>query len=131
MIRVKQIKVNVLNDNKDVIIKLLSRKLRINVNDIFDYKIVKKSIDARYKPDIFYVYEIDILCKNENSIISRNKNNIDISLSVDEEYIKPLHGDIELCNRPIIVGSGPAGLYSAGQECGEDGSAESDQRPCI
>ena len=33
----------------------------MNVNEILDYKIVKKSIDARYKPDIFYVYEIDIL----------------------------------------------------------------------
>ena len=25
-----------------------------------DYKIVKKSIDARYKPELFYIYELDI-----------------------------------------------------------------------
>jgi len=113
MIRVKQIKVNILNDNKDNIIKILSKKLKININEILDYRIVKKSIDARYKPDIFYVYELDILCKNEDNVINKNKNNVDVSVSLVEEYIRPIHGDIELKHRPIIVGSGPAGLYCA------------------
>ena len=111
MIRVKQIKVNILLDNEDNIKKIVSKKLGINVKEIISYNIIKKSIDARYKPDIYYVYEIDLSCKNEDMVIKRNINNKDISLSDNEDYIIPKHGDIELRKRPIIVGSGPAGLF--------------------
>ena len=57
MIRLRQIKVNINNDNlKEVI----SKKLNINSFDISNIKIVKKSIDSRKKPNIYYVYEVDI-----------------------------------------------------------------------
>ena len=113
MIRVKQIKVNILNDNDDNIIKLLSKKLKINSDEIREYTISKKSIDARYKPEIFYVYEIDVLCKNEDVVLKKNSNNIDVSKVINEYYVKPIHGNILLDKRPIVVGSGPAGLFCA------------------
>ena len=113
MIRIKQIKIHISLDSDDNIKKNISKKLGININEIISYNIVKKSIDARYKPDIYYVYEIDLSCKNEDMVIKRNINNKDISLSDSEDYIIPKHGDIELKERPIIVGSGPAGLFCA------------------
>ena len=55
MIRVRQIKVNVLNDNKEEIINQIVRKIRIKIEDIEDIKIIKKSIDARFKPNLYYL----------------------------------------------------------------------------
>ena len=112
MIRIKQIKVNILDDNDINIKNIISKKLGINVNDIKNYKVIKKSIDARYKPDIFYIYELDINCNNEDRVKKRNKS-LDISISKDDKYIIPKCGNIYLKNRPIIVGSGPAGLFCA------------------
>jgi len=111
MIRVRQVKVNVLVDNKESLYKVISKKLKVNVSDIKGYKIIKKSIDARYKPDLFYIYEVDIDLVCENEILKRNKNNIDVMITPKEEYIMPSKGNIVLNNRPVVVGSGPAGLF--------------------
>ena len=110
MIRVRQIKVDVRNDNKDEIIKCLCKKLNINNNLVKDIKIVKKSLDARFKPNLYYVYELDVIVDNENKILSKKINN-DIFISSIEKYQYPLIGELELNNRPIVVGSGPAGLF--------------------
>ena len=113
MIRVRQIKVNVYKDNKDELIKQLLKKVKIKEKDIRDIKIVKKSLDARFKPDLYYVYEIDILVDNEDEIFNKNINNNDVLLSLIGKYQFPVKGKVRLDKRPIIVGSGPAGLFCA------------------
>lgn len=106
MIRVKQVKVNILSDN---ILESLSKKLKVNIEDIINYNIIKKSIDARNKEEIYYSYELDVNLKNENKI----KLNKDISISSKREYKIEKTGNTKLKNRPIIVGSGPCGLFCA------------------
>lgn len=46
MIRVRGIKINYEKDNETEIIKKLSHKLNINSENLKDYKINKKSLDA-------------------------------------------------------------------------------------
>jgi len=113
MIRVRQIKVNVCNDNKDELRKQLIKKIKINMDDIKDIKIVKKSLDARFKPNLYYVYEVDILVDNEEKILKNNSKNNDVLVSSLDRYELPLIGNISLKKRPIVVGSGPAGLFCA------------------
>ena len=52
-------------------IEKCSKKLRINSKEIKDIEIVKKSIDARKKPDLFYSYEVNIVVNSEEKIISK------------------------------------------------------------
>ena len=52
MLRVRQIKISLQNDNDIYIRKQISKILKINEQDIIDYKINKKSLDARKKNDI-------------------------------------------------------------------------------
>ena len=68
MIRVRQIKVAIENDTSAEILKKISKKLNTNKNNIVSFNIHKKSIDARLKPQIFYVYEVDIELKDECKI---------------------------------------------------------------
>ena len=56
MIRLRQIKINIDKDNKLEITKKIAKKLRINEACVLDYKISKKSIDARKKDNIEYNY---------------------------------------------------------------------------
>ena len=111
MIRVRQVKVNILNDNKDNLIKAVAKKINVKVNDIKECVIVKRSLDARYKPDLFNIYEVDISLDNEENIL--NKNNNDVIVTPNEEYVMPIRGNVVLNKRPIVVGSGPAGLFCA------------------
>ncbi len=109
MIRVRQVKVSI--NKLDNLPYEVANKLHINKNDILDLNIIKESIDSRHKPDIYFVYEVDVKLKNESNI----KFNNDIFISPKEEYEFTPKGDINLNHRPIIVGAGPAGLFTAYQ----------------
>lgn len=108
MIRVRQVKVLITEEEK--LLEKVSKKLKINKNDIKKLEIKKKSIDARQK-DIYYVYEVDVAVKNEKSILKKNLK--DVSLAPIEKYQFPSPGKVELKTPPIIVGMGPAGLFCA------------------
>ena len=112
MIRIRQVKIPIRNDNKKFIIKKISNILKINKDDITSFNIVKKSIDARDKNNILYVYEFDVEVVLEDKIINKNKSK-DIFITPDEEYIYPVPGKEKLTNNITIVGSGPSGLFCA------------------
>ena len=67
MIKVRQIKIEVEHDNKDYLLDKIIKKLNTKKENIIDYKISKKSIDAR-RNEIYYVYEVIVNLKNENKI---------------------------------------------------------------
>ena len=68
MIRIRQIKVEFTKSNVDTLKEICASKLKIKVSDIKSFKINKKSIDARKKPLLYFVYEIDIEVNNEDKI---------------------------------------------------------------
>ncbi len=100
MIRIKNIKVKTKNQLKKELIKILN-------NNEFEYKIVKESIDARHNK-LFYIYTVDVEIDNEDKYLSNN-----IIKTPNEEYIVNITGTKKLNYRPIIIGSGPAGLFLA------------------
>ena len=105
MYRIRQVKVKVEEDNIDNLLTKISKKIKVDKSKILDYKIKRKSIDARNKNEIYFVYEVDI-DTNEKLKLSD-----DIIISPNEEYIFNEKGNLLLDNRPVIVGSGPAGLF--------------------
>lgn len=109
MIRVRQVLVKIEDNNLK---EKVASKLKININNIKSIKINKRSIDARHKPDLYYVYEVDCDILNEDDILNKNKSN-DLLKTPNEEYKFDVTGNINLNNRPIIVGTGPAGLFAA------------------
>ena len=112
MIRVRQIKVKIENNTEEEIKRQISLKLKIDVSIIHTMKIQKQSIDARKKDEIYYVYEADVEIDKEESILRKIKSK-DVFLTPNEEYKFIVTGTKEMKYRPIIIGSGPAGLFSA------------------
>lgn len=109
MIRIRQIKLNLNEDEKNLKDKIAS-KLRIPKEIIIDYKINRKSIDAR-KGTISFVYEIDVKIENENKILQKKYK--DILKTPNEKYNFKITGTKKMKNKPVIIGSGPAGLFCA------------------
>ncbi len=108
MIRVHEIKRSI-NEDESIIITRISKKLNVKKEQILNYEIIKESIDARKKPNIYLVYELAVSLSNEKEFLNKHKEY--------QEYIKPV------CNftitgtnkikRPVIIGTGPAGLFAA------------------
>lgn len=112
MLRIRQIKVPIDKDNDNFLLTAISKILKVNIKDLSNLTIVKKSLDARKKDNVHYVYEIDIKVSSEDKILKKLKST-DIIKTPDERYIIELTGTEKLENRPVIVGSGPAGLFAA------------------
>lgn len=104
MIKITNIKIRAdLSD--DELFEKIYKKYKINKNDVTEKRIIKKSIDARNKADIFYNYSVELECKNENKI----KN---VQIVKKEEPFKIIVNR-KSSKRPVIIGAGPAGLFSA------------------
>lgn len=111
MIRINQVKVKP-GHSEEELLKKISKALHTRQENITSYTIVKKSIDARKKSDICYSYALDVQIKNEKSVLSKNQNSGILS-SNTIKYRFPKGAAKTLSQRPIIIGSGPAGLFCA------------------
>lgn len=114
LLQVSQIKLPI-GYKEDDLRKACIRKLKINDKDLLAYEIKKQSIDARKKEEIHYSLSVVVTLayKAYNKVLSAKKTNTDITVYKDEKLsIKKIeHSDKR--NRPIIIGSGPAGLFCA------------------
>ncbi len=109
MYRIQQIKMAI-NHTEEEFRKEIASELKISEDKIDRIEIFKKSIDARKKENILFIYTVDVETKEEVKISKKNTN---ISLVEPYTYETEVTGEIELNNRPVIIGSGPAGLFCA------------------
>lgn len=112
MIQIRQIKVRVEDDSLSVLKKKVIKKYHLSEKEIKSFEITKKSIDARKKEEIYYVYEVQISLKKEDAFFKRNTDK-NISKIMATKMKVEITGNLELKYRPVIVGSGPAGLFCA------------------
>lgn len=81
----------------------------------FHYEIVRRSIDARTKPDFFYVYTVDVQIEQPKEVLKHLKTK-KVALATVSPYqfpADPAFSKKEEMLSPVIVGSGPAGLFCA------------------
>lgn len=110
--RISEIKVDIDRDGSDIS-REIARKISIPVDEIKDYKIIRKSLDARKKDRLFFVYTVDVMLSSKGvKMISRRKNP-GMTLRAPEMEIELFPGNEPLKNRPVIVGAGPAGIFAA------------------
>ena len=69
MIRINQIKLPI--DHTQGQLKNKIKKILKLRSDDFSYKILKKSIDARKKPELFYIYSVLVEIDNETHLVGR------------------------------------------------------------
>ena len=104
MLRVSNIKVNVTSDQKKILLLKLSKIFNQNIEN---YIINKRSIDARHKPDVYYVYEIDVDVNDKKYL---KYDNIEL---INDEVYKISKINKSPLYRPIIIGFGPAGIFAS------------------
>jgi uncharacterized FAD-dependent dehydrogenase len=98
-----------LDDGQQELEQAVARKLKLKSKSINNIKIVKQSIDARKKPGIRFVYSVS--CEVNDNIRLADSSDIRILEKMQEDAIIP--GDRKLQGRPLIIGTGPAGIFCA------------------
>src|SRR5262249_51680822 len=105
--------------------------LRIPANLLGPWRILRKSLDARDKEHIGFVYSVEVsLADEEIKVAERARKSSRtairgigegrIEIYSEPPFEMPAAGNHPLPDRPIVVGSGPAGLVAAYflAECG-------------
>lgn len=110
MIRINQMKLNIEHTSDDFERKIL-KTLCIKKEELQGFQIRKQSIDARKKPVLYYVYSVDVQVRDEAKVKKTVKNNqIQFQVKPDSYHFE-VKGTTELTHRPVIIGTGPAGLF--------------------
>lgn len=111
MIRIGDISLPVDYDTPDLR-RAASSALKIKEETIQKIDIVKRSIDARKKDRIHYIFTLDVTTKgDENAILRRAKNN-KAQIAAPKYYVPPKAERMPK-HRPVVVGFGPAGMFCA------------------
>ncbi len=109
MIRVNQVRMPLVHSEQDILHKT-AKILRVAPEKIQSWQIIKKSVDARKKPEIRVIYSVDVCVESEKRVLAACKSG-----QVDKVTIKPYEfpkeGQERLDYRPVIIGTGPAGLF--------------------
>lgn len=114
MIRISQLKLPVQHTAAQLEEKVC-QQLKIQKTDLISWNIVRRSVDARKKPDLKFVYTIDAETTKEKKILHRIQKSCDknIMLTKKEDYQFPPLGMEIMQHHPAIIGCGPAGLFCA------------------
>lgn len=110
MIKYNQLKMCPGYSTQDVVDKI-AVKLHIPTEQIKDFTILKESIDARKKPDVFYTLSVAFSCEKERDVLKKQQKNKDISLYQPVALSFPVIDSTACQDSPIIIGAGPAGLF--------------------
>ncbi len=87
--------------------KFCANNFKIDEKDIKSVRLAKKSVDARRKSDVHFIISVDISANGESTLLKKLKNAVPIE---HFEYRVP---KIDAEKSPVVVGFGPAGMFSA------------------
>lgn len=106
MLRINQLKLPVGHTENDLI-KRVKRLLRCQETP--EITIIRRSIDARKKPELYFNYILDVKVKNQSDVY-RKCDKKQVQIYEERIYQFPVAG-YEGKVRPVIIGTGPAGLF--------------------
>ena len=112
MIQITDMKVPLEDMNSDYLTSAAARLMKIAPSDIRSLRLTKKSVDARKKDNVHFVCSVECdLSKSsmEKTVLSRRIKNVSRAVP----YVYSVPKVRPLPHRPIVVGSGPAGLFAA------------------
>ena len=118
MISIQQITLPITHTEAELF-KKVAEILAVDLGEIKDLTITKRAIDSRKKKQmIYFVYSVAVSMANEerairNKIAKKNKKHYRIEIKEPYIYKIPKISLTTETKRPVIIGSGPCGLFSA------------------
>lgn len=89
-----------------------ARLLKISNSKVRRVRIVRRSVDARKKPDVKIVYTVDVAVDgSENKILKQS--GCKRAQIAPVQYYKPPKSAPAMEKPPVVVGFGPAGMFAA------------------
>ena len=105
-----------LDEPEEALVSVLAKRLRISADAIRQCSPVRRSLDARDKSCIHFVYHLEFTladgAKAEAALLRRRRVK-DVHRVVEQAPSEPGPGSQPLVERPVVIGFGPAGMFAA------------------
>jgi uncharacterized protein len=105
-----------IDESEAALVDRLARVLDLRPGDIQRWRILRKSLDSRDQSDLAFVYAAEVVAPAEAKLLEQAQAKhpgAGIELYEEPPFELPPRGNEPLDHRPVIVGSGPAGLAAA------------------
>lgn len=109
MIRINKVKLQLGFTEADVRSVI---KKTLKTDKEFEYIFFKLSLDDRRRNQVKYIASIDVDVPNPEKILKRLHNN-NVMLTNATQYRFPEPGNVKMTYRPVVIGTGPGGLFAA------------------
>ena len=106
MIRVNQVKLPVSHSEADLR-KKTAKMMGVSADQIQSVELVRQSLDARKKPDLYYLYALDVAVAGKEAAIVKRARSVNVQIRKEEAYRLPDPG-----NRAASGTTGNRGLWS-------------------
>ncbi|MBB6188951.1 NAD(P)/FAD-dependent oxidoreductase [Rhodanobacter sp. MP7CTX1] len=111
MLRLTDLKLP-LDHPEDALTRAILERLDIEAAALTSYTIAKRSYDARKRGAILLIYALDIETTREAELLRRFADDVHVQSTPDTNYHFVTRAPAELKLRPIVIGTGPCGLFA-------------------
>ncbi|MGZ5006557.1 MAG: NAD(P)/FAD-dependent oxidoreductase [Methylobacter sp.] len=111
MLRITELKLP-LDHSENMLKTAILDRLGIDAKELISYTIFRQGFDARKRNAILLVYTIDVETTNEQRVLKHLANDPHLSLTPDSTYRLVTQAPNTLASRPVIIGTGPCGLFA-------------------
>jgi uncharacterized FAD-dependent dehydrogenase len=108
LLRINNLRLQVEAPEQDLPLEIALR-LGLTVGDVGPWRILRKSLDARDRDRLQFVYSLAVELPDDEARLQQGRSP-DVQRFASEPFDDPPPGLDPLAHRPVIVGSGPAGL---------------------
>ena len=102
-----------LDHTQDDLRLAILHRIGVAADEMVDFSVFRRSVDARKPSAIALIYSLDVVLKNELSILRRLADDRHVTATPNNEYRfvaqAPHHLDLP---RPVIIGTGPCGVLA-------------------
>lgn len=111
MLRLTEIKLP-LDHAAEALRTLILRTLGIPDADLLGVRVRRRGHDARKPGVIALVYTLDVEVRDEGALLKKFHGSPHIGPAPDETYRYPVHAATSPVKRPVVIGSGPCGVFA-------------------
>lgn len=111
MLRVFEVRL-ALDHGEDDLPLAIASALQVPLGELESWEVRRQAIDARNKADIRLIVTVDVAVQHEERLLRSGGGRHRVVAAPDESYQAARPGTEALRHRPVVVGSGPAGLFA-------------------
>jgi uncharacterized protein len=112
MLRISELKLP-LGHPPEAMAPAIVARLEIEAGDLVSFAVARRAHDARRKSAILMVYSVDVVLRDEASVLRRFESDHQVRVTPDTDYrfVAKASEGFE-GPRPVVIGAGPCGLFA-------------------